>query len=153
MKIHRLTARRISHCSKNKSRYLFCIPVGWCMRQFFSFLSQPVSKFLLIGGDDVSNDVIALVTCFTLVSRRGFKFKVSFLFPPRRQSVPADSTEKHPSKSTTEQVRNVSAFFKKITESELLVVYQDMNNLYLSIRKISNIYNFKLLSYCLQIKN
>ena len=153
MKIHRLTARRISHCSKNKQRYLFCIPVGWCMRQFFSFLSQPVSKFLLIGGDDVSNDVIALVTCFTLVSRRGFKFKVSFLFPPRRQSVPADSTEKHPTKRTTEQVRNVSAFFKIITESELLVVYQDMNNLYLSIRKISNIYNFKLLSYCLQIKN
>lgn len=30
-----------------------------------------MSKPLLIGGDDVSDDVIALVPYFTLVSRRG----------------------------------------------------------------------------------
>jgi len=53
-----------------------------------------VSKLLLIGGDDVSNDVIAIVTCFTLVSRQGAtgklgggiqiqetEFQVLLLFP------------------------------------------------------------------------
>ena len=71
---------------------------------------------MLMGGDDISNDVITLGTCFFTfalvsaprwlaeiwkLSRRGateeleveFKFKrrsykFSFLFPPRRQSAP-----------------------------------------------------------------
>ena len=69
---------------------------------------------MLIGGDDISNDVIILGTCFSMFVyiRARFRFaliggnltaqpmgspkgigggiqiKLSFLFPPRRQSAP-----------------------------------------------------------------
>ena len=52
----------------------------------FEYLHRKSRCEMLIGGDDISNDVINPGTCFSMFVY--IPARPQFLFPPRRQSAP-----------------------------------------------------------------